>query len=204
MTFGLFLIDIDLDTDLDLFMANGHVYPDRLADQDKITFRQRPQLYSNNGQGLFDEYLAESGVLTNTLVARGAAYGDYDKDGDPDLLITENDGPVHLWRNDSQAGRWLRVQIEGTDSNRDGYGTLITAAVGALRMERRIRSGSSYLSQSESVATFGLGQAAQVDTLWIQWPSGAVVQFENIEADQVLFVREGANRFEAVAPPITD
>lgn len=191
LTFGLFLFDVDLDTDLDLFVANGHVYPDRLEGQDKITFRQPAQLYTNRGNGIFDEVKQDQGVLTSQLVARGAAYADYDRDGDLDILIVENDGPAHLWRNDLSDGNVLRVDLTGTASNREAIGARIVAQVGSLRMERRMRTGSSYLSQSEMTATFGLGQASHVDSLWVHWPGGVVTQFDEIQANQTLLIKEG-------------
>ena len=191
LTFGLFLFDVDLDTDLDLFAANGHVYPDRLVDQDKITFRQRAQLYLNRGDGRFDEFVPEDAPLTQTMVARAAAYADYDRDGDLDILITENNGPVHLWRNDSDGGGFLRVRLASRGGNRDALGARVVATVGGLRMERRIRTGSSYLSQSEKAAVFGLGEAVRVDTLVVYWPSGQVDRFADVEGNQEIRIEEG-------------
>ncbi len=191
LTFGLVLFDVDLDTDLDMFAANGHVYPDRLVDQDKITFRQRAQLYLNRGDGHFDEFIPEDGPLTRTMVARAAAYADYDRDGDLDILITENDGPAHLWRNDIEGARYLRVVLASREGNREALGARVVASVGGLQMERRIRTGSSYLAQSEKVATFGLGKAARVDSLVIYWPSGHVDRFVDVESNQELRIEEG-------------
>ena len=201
LTFGLFLFDADLDTDLDLFVANGHVYPDRLVGQDKITFRQRAQLYLNRGNGLFDEFIPDTGPLTQEMVARSAAYADYDRDGDLDILLTENNGPAHLWRNDQAGGRFLRVRLEGRQSNRDALGSRVVAVVGDLKMERRIRTGSSYLSQSEKVAVFGLGSASVVDTLVVTWPSGRVDRFVGVEANQEIRIIEGAGTFERMPIP---
>lgn len=192
LTFGMFLFDVDLDGDLDLFAANGHVYPDRLVEQDKITFEQPAQLYLNNGDGTFAEVRQSSGVLTRRLVARGAAYADYDRDGDLDILVTENDGPVHLWRNDTtQGGNYLRVRVSGRESNRDALGTLVVAEVDGYRMERRIRTGSSYLSQSETAAVFGLGDAAVLDSLIVLWPNGRSYRFSKIAANQEIVLVEG-------------
>ena len=197
LTFGLFLFDADLDTDLDLFVANGHVYPDRLVGQDKITFRQRAQLYLNRGNGLFDELKPNTGPLTHELVARAAAYADYDKDGDLDILVTENDGPAHLWRNDTEGGRFLRVRLEGRESNRDALGARVVVGVGGLSMERRVRTGSSYLSQSEVVSVFGLGERESVKWVEVVWPSGRVDRFEEVEAGQEIVLVEGAETYES-------
>ncbi|HUF09477.1 MAG TPA: CRTAC1 family protein [Rhodothermales bacterium] len=197
LTFGLFLFDVDLDSDLDLLIANGHVHPDRTGENDRIRYRQPAQLFLNRGDGKFDEVREAGGVLSLPLVARGAAYGDYDKDGDLDVLITENNGPVHLWRNDTNGGNYLRVHVRGRESNRDGLGTRLTALLNGLTMERRIRTGSSYLSQSEKVATFGLGSANEVDSLVVYWPSGLVERFATVEGNQDVLLIEGTGELRS-------
>ena len=199
LTFGLFLFDVDLDGDLDVFAANGHVYPDRLAGQDKITYRQRSQLYVNRGDGTFEEVPPETTApLAEKMVARGAAYGDYDRDGDLDILITENDGPAHLWRNDSAGGNYLRVSIEAQQGNHDGLGTRIVIWTGGKAQERRIHSGSSYLSQSEIVAVFGLGDSPAVDSIRIVWASGADFRFGSVQGNQEVRVVEGSTELTPV------
>ena len=202
LTFGLFLFDPDLDGDLDLFAANGHVYPDRLGSQDKITLEQPAQLYLNNGDGTFAEFLPPDGVLTERMIARGAAYADYDRDGDLDILVTENAGPAHLWRNDTKTGNFLRVKLEGRESNRDALGSRVVADLNGLRMEQRIRTGSSYLSQSEKVAVFGLGDANRIDSLVVHWPNGIVHRFADVEANQELRIVE--DRGTLVPVPMSD
>src|SRR5690606_28771250 len=108
----------------------------------------------------------------------GLAYGDYDGDGDVDLLLTENDGPARLFRNDSAHGhRYARIHVRGVRSNRDGIGARLVAYAAGRPMERRVRTGASYLSASEKAATFGLGTAAQVDSLVVYWPSGHVDRY---------------------------
>src|SRR5262245_4807526 len=131
------------------------------------------------------------------MVARGSAYGDFDRDGDPDILITENAGPAHLWRNDFKHPNFLRVHLEGRRSNRDAVGARIVAAVGRQRMERRVRTGSSYLSHAEKTVTFGLGQAARVDSLVVFWPSEGVDRFSGVEANQEILIVEGTGAFES-------
>jgi hypothetical protein len=136
--------------------------------------------------------------LGTPLVARGAAYGDVTGDGRLDVLITENGGPAHLWRNDSRTGRFLRVRLRGRESNRDGIGARVVAVADGHRMERRVRSGSSYLSQNEAAVTFGVGEASRVDSLTVHWPSGQVDRFANLEVDRTLNLVEGAATPEAV------
>ena len=197
LTFGLFLFDIELDGDLDLLLANGHITEEIEHLEDGITYRQPVQLFLNEGDGHFDEVKEHTGdALDQRLVARGTWYGDYDRDGDLDVLISENGGPVHLWRNDLQHGRFLRVQLDGYQSNFDGIGAQIVAYVGNQRMSRRIRTGSSYLSQSEKIATFGLGDASFVDSLVVFWPSGKVDRFTSLDADQEVRISENTGTFE--------
>lgn len=202
LTFGLFLMDVDFDGDLDLFIANGHVYPVRTKFMDGITYRQPAQLFLGNNDGTFEEVSSKlGGVWQQQLVARGAAFGDFDRDGDPDILLSENSGSAHLWRNDFQAPNFLRVRLEGRQSNREGVSSRLLAIVGKNKMERRVRTGSSYLSSSEKTVTFGLGSAARVDSLVIEWPSGRVERFAGVEASQELHVIEGAGTFTHRALP---
>ncbi len=196
LTFGLVLFDIEYDGDLDMLTANGHVWAVRPT-LDGSTYRQQPQLFINDGQGIFAEHQhAPNSPLAQALVARGASYGDYDKDGDLDVLFTENGGPVHLWRNELRDANYLRVHLAGTTSNKEGLSTQLTAVVGKRRSHRRIRSGSSYLSQSEKVAAFGLGAHTQVDSLLIHWPSGQVDILTDLTGNQDIMVTEGTGVYD--------
>ena len=134
------------------------------------------------------------------MVARGAAYADYDRDGDLDVLLLENAGPAHLWRNDLKEAGWLHVRLEGRASNRSALGARIEAVVGDLRMERRIRSGSSFLSQSALPAVFGLGARRRVDSLIAYWPSGLVERFAGVEAGREVVLVEGSGVLRPVEP----
>lgn len=199
LTFGLILFDVDLDSDLDLLLANGHVLEQIAEMEEGMTFEQQVQLFLNQGDGGFEEVEAQSGPLADSMLARGLAFGDVDRDGDLDVLLTENDGPAHLWRNEAE-GHFLRVQVQGTESNRDGIGTRIRATVDGLTMERRVRTGSSYLSQSEKTVTFGLGGEREVSNLEVTWPSGRVEQFENVAPDQTVLLIEGSGELVPVSP----
>ena len=202
LTFGLFLFDADLDGDLDLFLANGHVLEHIAEILEGATFAEPAQLFLNRGDGVFDEALSATGVLARPLVARGAAYADYDRDGDLDILLLENAGPAHLWRNDLEGARWLSVQLEGRDSNRSALGARIEAVVGGLRMARHIRSGSSFLSQSALPAVFGLGARRQVDSLIVRWPSGLTERFADVEAGQEVTLVEGSGVLRRAEPAL--
>ena len=198
LTFGMFLFDAELDGDLDLFAVNGHIQVDEKGHSTGFEFRQLPQLFLNDGDGVFDllEGSGES-VLKVPIVGRGGAYADYDKDGDLDLLITENNGPVHLWRNNlfNRSSRtktnYLRVELRGRKSNRDGIGSLIELYTAEKTIPHRIRSGSSYLSQSEKVATFGLSEVASVDSLKVYWPSGIIDTISRPSLNRQLTISEG-------------
>ncbi len=191
LTFGLFLFDVDHDQDLDLFTANGHITEEIGLVEAGITYRQRPQLYINQGAGLFAELPPTShALLAREYVARGAAYGDYDGDGDLDLLFTENGGAVHLWRNDTPGGGYLQVRLQGTVSNRDGIGARVVVMADGSRQEREVRAGASYLSQSQQWPHFGLGGALQVDSLWVYWPGGSVHRAGPVAINQVVHIVE--------------
>lgn len=220
LTFGLLLFDADLDGYLDLFAANGHVQTDIERVQDGVTYRQVSQLFMNQADGTFEEVNPERmGAISQKLVARGAAYADYDRDGDLDVVLTENGGSVHLWRNDLRSGRlpetsvnegmvviqnevrgatsegthMLRIRLQVRGANRDGAGARLVVRAGDLRMERRIRTGASYLSQSELAATFGLGHRAAVDSLYVFWPDGETTILNSLMADQEIVINKSSD-----------
>ena len=193
LTFGAFFFDYDLDGHVDIFCANGHLDEEIEIVQPAVKFAQEPQLFRNDGTGRFGLASAEVGSdFSEPLVARGAAYADYDGDGDLDILITTNDGPAKLLRNDGgNANNYLRVRLEGTQSNRSGLGTQITLASASGTQVQVVRGGSSYCSQSEAVATFGLGQDSEVDRLEVRWPGGSVAVFRGLEVDREIRLTEG-------------
>jgi hypothetical protein len=206
LTFAVLLLDLDLDGDLDLFGGNGHVQPEIETTQAGISYAQAPHLFLNQGDGTFTDVAPTlGGILAQPMLARGIASADYDRDGDLDLALVENGAALHLWRNDLRtpaqpAPHFLRVRVQGSTSNRDALGTRLVALVGRQRQERRIRSGSSYLSASEPIATFGLGSATRVDTLWVEWPNGVRQQLANVDANQELTLTELPPTNSAIPP----
>lgn len=181
--FGCAFMDIDLDGRLDLVAVNGHIDETVRRIHGNVGYAQAPHLFLN-GKGVFRDVAAQAGGgFASPKVARGLAYGDFDRDGSPDLLITTNQGAAYLYRNEQLSGnRGLRLRLNGTKSNRDAIGAVarVFAADGA--QSRRVKSGSSYLSQSELTLTFGLGKRDAASRLVIEWPSGAVQEFKNVRA----------------------
>ncbi len=200
LTFAILLFDADLDGDLDVLAANGHIDDDIEKVSDTVTYREAAQLFLND-HGRFTEVgKTAGGAFERHLVARGAAYADYDGDGDLDVLLTENKGGAYLWRNDSPARGWLRVSLRAEGANRDAIGARIEAQAGGKKLVQRVRTGSSYLSSSELVATFGLGAAGAVDSLVVRWPSGGVTRLGRVEGNRHIRVHEQGGRIEAVGP----
>ena len=203
VTFGLFFFDVDLDGWEDLFLANGHVVDEQRLRN--IPYAQPPQLFQNDRHGTFVELQPAAGTgLDLSIIGRGAAYGDYDNDGDLDILLTANQSQAYLLRNDTpRSGHFLRVVTVGTQSNRDGIGATLLLTTDAKQMRRLVRTGSSYLSQSERAVTFGLAPTEQVEQLTVNWPSGTVDVFHPSERDSTFIAHEGAARVlaEHTRPP---
>ena len=194
LTFGLFLLDIDLDGDLDLYTANGHVQIGIEETQDGIFYREPSHLFLNDGNGIFSDIVPFiGGPLSAPIVGRGAAYADYDNNGTLDILVTENNGPVHLIRNNN-INNYLRVKIKSVNSNRDGIGTKLIAITKDNRMIRKVKTGSSFMSHSETTITFGLGNNQKVDSLYVYWPNNKTDIFLDIQSSQeILIVEEKIN-----------
>ena len=192
LTFGLFLFDVELDGDLDLFLANGHVQEFVHEKTPGTSFRQPAQLLANDGNGVFMEIGAGRSPFDQQFVGRGAAYADYDRDGDLDVVITENGGPVRLWQNRNRSAQSVRLVLHGAPpSNRDAYGSVVTARVGDRRIVRRLHGGSSYLSQSEPVVTIGVAGEAVVEELTIRWPDGTHQRMGAVPAGAEVHVLQG-------------
>ena len=193
--FACLFFDYDLDGWPDIFVANGHLDSDIEQIQKRIRYRQPPHLFRNLGGGKFTEVTASAGpAFSAPRVARGSAYADIDNDGDLDLLVTTNGGPALLFRNEGgNRNHALRVKLQGTTSNRDGIGAVVRIEYDGEKQWQMLRSGSSYLSQSELVLTFGLGQRTNVASVQVEWPSGNVDRFTNVAADQTITVKEEAS-----------
>jgi len=190
--FGCFFFDYDNDGWPDIFVADGHIENEIERVQKRVSYAEPPHLFRNLGGGKFQEVTQTLGpVFASPKVARGAAYADIDNDGALDVLLTTNGGRAYLFHNEGGINQSLRVKLKGTKSNRDGIGALIRVTSGKDRQWQMIRSGSSYLSQSELVATFGLGDAAKADALEVQWPSGQVDKLTKINTDQMAIIEEG-------------
>jgi hypothetical protein len=182
--FGCAFLDANLDGWLDLAVANGHIDDTVRNIRGNVGYAQPPQMFLNNGNGRFREAAAElGGGFGQPKVARGLAYADFDGDGDLDLLLTTNNGSAYLYRNDQLAGnRSIRLRLIGTHSNRDAIGAVVRIISGGLTQSRMVKSGSSYLSQSELPLTFGLEKRDRVEQVVIHWPSGRTEEFKNLAA----------------------
>jgi enediyne biosynthesis protein E4 len=190
--FGCFFFDADLDGQLDLLVVNGHI-DDGVARGGRVHYAEPPHLFHNRGKGQFVDVAREVGAdFAAPKVGRGAAFGDLDLDGDLDVLVTTNGGPVHFYRNNNgSANRSVRLTLRGTTSNRDGIGARVRARIASTWHSRMVRTGSSYLSQSELPLTFGVGTAQAIDEAIVEWPSGARDNLGRLQAGRSYVITEG-------------
>jgi ASPIC and UnbV./FG-GAP repeat. len=184
--FGCAFADCDLDGSLDLIVVNGHI-DDTVRSIRNVGYAQPPQLFLNNDKGSFREVGGEAGGgFSSPKVGRGLAIGDFDRDGDADILMTTNNGPVFLFRNDQTAGNHsIRFKLIGTKSNRDAIGARVTIFSNGASQTRMVKSGSSYLSQSELPVTFGVGKNDRIERVVIDWPNGAIEDFKDLAAGKM-------------------
>jgi enediyne biosynthesis protein E4 len=200
LTFSCFFFDYDLDGRLDIFGANGHVADDIQAVQARVSYAQPPHLFRNLGNKRFQAVEREMGPgFGKPMVGRGAAYADYDHDGDLDLAVTSNNGPARLLRNEvGSRNRWLRVRAVGAAAGRDGLGARVTVTTAdGQRQWATVKTGSSYLSLSELPLTFGLGPQGSVKQVDVKWPGGRVDTVSAVAPGETLTVKEGEGRIKA-------
>ncbi len=189
---GTKFFDYDNDGWVDLFVANGHVYPQLPG------YRQPRLLLHNNHDSTFTEVSAQFGnVLTENRASRGVAFGDIDNDGDIDLLIADLDGPPQLLRNDGgNANNSVLIKLVGVKSNRDGIGARVTVVSGDLTQTDEVRSGDSYLSQSDMRLHFGVEKRAKIDQIQVRWPSGTVDKITGVTANKIITLKEGQGKID--------
>jgi hypothetical protein len=193
LAFGVFFFDYDLDGHPDILAANGHIEEEINRVQPRVTFAQPLHLFRNLGQRKFEDASRAVGApFAAPMVARGAAYADYDRDGDLDVLITTNNGPARLLRNDGgNQNNWIAVRTRGVKANRNGLGAVVRVQSAGGRQWQMVRSGSSYASQSDLALTFGLAKDGVVQAVEIEWPSGAKDLATNVAVNQIVTVEEG-------------
>jgi len=191
--FGCAFLDVDLDGALDLLIANGHIEETVRNIHGNVGYAQAPQLFLNEGGGKFRDVAADVDAgFSQPKVGRGLAYGDFDRDGNLDILLTTNNGPAYLYRNENVVGNHsIRFHLVGTKSNRDAIGALVRMSGNGQTQSRVVKGGSSYLAQSELPVTFGLGKHAAIERVQIEWPSGAKEEFKNLDAGRSYQIAEG-------------
>jgi enediyne biosynthesis protein E4 len=190
--FGCVFFDANLDGLLDIAVVNGHIDETVRNIRGNVGYAQPPQLFMNQGGGKFiDQAAAVGGGFDRPKVGRGLAVGDVDRDGDLDVLLTGNNGPAYLYRNDQlTANKSIRFHLIGTNSNRDAIGANVQIHYNGQIASRMVRSGSSYLSQSELPVTFGLGKQDHIDRVVITWPAGATEEHQDLSAGRAFQVTE--------------
>jgi hypothetical protein len=189
---GTLFVDVDNDGWPDLFMANGHVYPE--LDRYKLgnTFRERKLLYWNRHDGRFKDISLNAGPgITKPFNSHGVAAADFDNDGMVELLVNNSHDSPSLLKNYGQHGNWVLIKLVGTKSNRDAIGARVIVRAGSHQQLQEVRSGGGYISQSDFRLHFGLGQPTRIDELEIYWPSGLVEKLSDLPANQILTVNEG-------------
>jgi len=192
LAFGVFFFDYDLDGYPDILAANGHIEEEIGRVQPKIQYKEPPLLFHNAGKGRFDDVSKAVGPeFQRPIVARGAAYADFDRDGDLDVLISTNNGPAYLFRNDGgNRNHWITLKLVGTKSNRSALGAVAYVESASGKQMQTVHSGSSYCSQSDLALTFGLGKDDAIKAITVAWPSGQRDVVNNVKANQYLTIRE--------------
>ncbi len=198
LTFGLFFFDVDLDGRLDVLGANGHLEEEISKTQQTQRYEQPPQLFWNAGKDAKNQLVLVESANTGEafykpIVGRGAAYGDFDGDGDQDAVVAVSNGKPVVFRNDQATGHhWLQVRLRGTKCNRDAIGAIVQLKLGDRVLTRTLMPTRSYLSQSEKVVTFGLGDETNVGELTVKWPGGGEESFTVEGVDRSILLTEGS------------
>ena len=200
--FGVDLFDVDNDSDLDMFVTNGHVIDNIELSDDSQSFRQPSQLFLNDGSGRFGLVAADlSGDIAKPGVGRGTLTVDYDNDGRLDVVVTRNNEPVNLYRNEwQQAGNWIGFELQGRSANRDAIGARVTVATNGKQLLEEKKAGSSYQTSNDPRLHFGLGDADAASRVSVRWPGGGEDVFENVPSGRYYRLVEGAS--DPVAMPM--
>ena len=193
LSFGGGFFDYDNDGWLDIFIANGHVYPEVEQVTPEIRYKQINTLFHNEGNGKFVETSKQAGSgFQKPYVGRGVAFADFDNDGSMDLVVGNNgDSPLLLHNGGGNGNHFINFKLVGAKSNRDAMGARVRVVAGGISQIREISGGGSYLSQSDLRANLGLGKASRVETVEVQWPSGQRQTFRNLAADKFYLIEEG-------------
>jgi hypothetical protein len=197
LTFGVVFVDADLDGFADVVCANGHLEPEINRVQKEVTYRQRPLMFWNNGRGRFVDVSDDAGSgFARQIVGRGLAYGDLDNDGDIDLVMVENGGPPLVARNDTKVSNAIRVRLVGDAPNTDALGASVRVVADGRSRLKMVRTGSSYMSQSETILTFGLGKTSSVDSLIVLWGKGGQTELASIPAGRTVVISQNGSVVE--------
>ena len=194
---GVAFADLDLDGWLDLFLVNGHVYPEVDQVKTEAGYRQPKVVYRNRGDGRFDDVSERLGPpVTVPRASRGAAFADVDNDGDVDVVVNNVHDVPELYRLDRrETGHWLLLRLVGTASNRSAIGARVRLTAGGAGQVGEVRGGGSYFSQNDLRVHFGLADALKAERIVVRWPNGHEESWRNVEANRIVTLTEGS------APP---
>ena len=201
---GVAFLDLDLDGWLDLFLVNGHVYPEVGQLKSEAGYRQPKVVYRNRGDGKFDDVTERlGGAVTVPQAGRGAVFADFDNDGDTDVLVNNMHAAPELYRLDLREPRnWVKLRLIGTRSNRSAIGARVRISAGGVSLTDEVRGGGSYYSQNDLRVTFGLGTVTRVDRVEVRWPNGLEESWTNVEANRIVTLTEGAGQPIKSAEPL--
>src|SRR5438876_1067891 len=192
---GTLFVDVDNDGWPDLFMANGHVYPEVDSNGLSSTFRERKVLYWNQHNGKFKDISLDAGPgITAPFNSHGVAAADFDNDGALEILVNNSHDVPSLLKNYGEHGNWISLKLVGTKSNRDAIGALVTVNSGGHQQVQEVRSGGSYISQRDFRLHFGLGKSTEAESVEVRWPSGVRQVFHDVDANKFYQIQEGSGQ----------